>query len=1548
MEADATASSSGILRAGAPSLPGSTRSPARRKRGPATSLPPANGASKRGARAAPFSPLGPPTRVAKTISVESMTSALFRSGGAEKLAARRGREAARLSRENKALQGDAMVKATQIEALSGERHALKDNVRTLNEQVARLTAQLNAKSDACAKVTQRYNKLASAMASMTEFGGGPGLSTKSRNRSTDEVFKAALQALTKEKTELDNRVRELDANLRVKEKANRKLEKQVADLKVELANSQKNLELSQAHAGIAIQRDVRRSSILLDMGADDHHLNERGLRASRGRSVPVTPEFDFSGRSREPTPDHFTQTSMDRPKSTSGVTAEHAIITDPAVTAMGFLGLSQGGIAPSIGLAAGASAVARVVAGSLSKSGYAAPSDPRSSRTGLESLDMSPTEVNALVEPQMRALLAQLDADGSIEQATNLAIRLRQLLKASITIALSLDIQDVMESAISQICRMLGADRATMYVVDHVRRELWSRSARGMAPFRVSIDKGIAGFVARTGQTCVISDAYSDPRFNPAMDKLTGYRTRNMLVMPCWRDGRIEAVVQVINKMTSAHFTDVDEVMLALLSTHVGVVVGHAQQHARQRKDVDSLTKMIAVPQQMASGAFEEPGAPIDFLYIAAEIERRACDALGWPRAKVFIVDPPVHLHKRRKSAAVGSRAAAGGAGGETPKGKKGPTGISLLKTRRTGGMWSCMRSRELSDALLAKQWHSVNSGIAGHVATTGQSLSILDPYVDDRFNGNTDLDTKALGLYVAPVVDFRQRIIAVVEVAKNFDLMSSVNAGRAPSLEARKADREGLFLLQTFCAQVSIVLDYANQVADARSDSIMKHQTTMQNIANAWLERHAQMWSDAKKIGEDTAAMLKKLAQRIKVKCKDSKESWAAHKAATVKLAEATRLEPRGLSHSAEPDISELDVEKLFLAAGVGNDEEGDPSSHKKGDTQTFAEQVVRYTAAMREAVALGAEATELVDAVVHKLHEEMEAHVGAEEAKQAEMRAKADAEAEAEVHAAQQAAKAAAAAADAAGLGAGEASDALFTVEASAGGGDEAAPPAADDAASADQEEREAKERKAAADKAAADKRAAEEEAAKAEAAAKPEAEADARARAEAADKAKADADADAEANAKAKAEAEAKAKAEADAKAKAEAEAKEKAEAEATANAEAEARAKAEAEAKAKADAEAEAERQAAAEAEAKAQQEAKEKADAEAKQQEREAAAKQAQAEADEHGRNEARLAAVRGDMAHARDSSRSGVAAADGNDAAGGSDAVAEASADFAVEADAAGDESAPPDATPVAQEGDDATAESEKNAARMAALRGDMQHARADAEAADADAGASAEATFTVEESGAADEAQPPSGDASDEADAEAAEKERNAARLAAVKGDMDHARDSSSKTAEASGDAAPTEGADSATAGASTTDATADINASGAGHDVTAAAAASTEAEGSNEDADDAGAEADAAAENAARMSALKADMAHARGDDDAAGPTLPPAPSMKDIEAADNALVRVATASGGAMAAAYEAPDGLHFWELQDDAGATYYMNVHTHESVWELPEGGEVIPH
>lgn len=139
-------------------------------------------------------------------------------------------------------------------------------------------------------------------------------------------------------------------------------------------------------------------------------------------------------------------------------------------------------------------------------------------------------------------------------------------------------IDQILDAITTKVKLMIGADRASIFIVDHVRGTLRSRLAQGDDGKHIEIEfplgKGIAGRVANSGEVVNIPDAYASPDFNPAIDRQTGYRTRTILCMPVFdRKRNVLAVVQMLNKLGDGPFTKADETFFREFIEPLGVIL---------------------------------------------------------------------------------------------------------------------------------------------------------------------------------------------------------------------------------------------------------------------------------------------------------------------------------------------------------------------------------------------------------------------------------------------------------------------------------------------------------------------------------------------------------------------------------------------------------------------------------------------------------------------------------------------------------------------------------------------------------------------------------------------------------------------------------------------------------------------------------------------------------------------------------------------------------------------------------------------------------------
>lgn len=198
--------------------------------------------------------------------------------------------------------------------------------------------------------------------------------------------------------------------------------------------------------------------------------------------------------------------------------------------------------------------------------------------------------------------------------------RLQKLIEASKNINSTLDLDKLLGLILDAAVKSIDSDRGTLYLVDEIKKELWSKVLQGknMVEIRLPVGKGLAGYVAETGEVVNIPDCYNDPRFNPDVDKKTGYRTKNMLCMPMKnKDGKIIGVFQLLNKKGGV-FGKEDEQFIDALSSHASVAI----ENARLAQEMVKSERLSAVGR-MASTIIHDIKNPMGTLRVYAQVMKK-------------------------------------------------------------------------------------------------------------------------------------------------------------------------------------------------------------------------------------------------------------------------------------------------------------------------------------------------------------------------------------------------------------------------------------------------------------------------------------------------------------------------------------------------------------------------------------------------------------------------------------------------------------------------------------------------------------------------------------------------------------------------------------------------------------------------------------------------------------------------------------------------------------------------------------------------------------
>lgn len=202
--------------------------------------------------------------------------------------------------------------------------------------------------------------------------------------------------------------------------------------------------------------------------------------------------------------------------------------------------------------------------------------------------------------------------------------RLNLLIEASKIVNSTIDIDRLLILILDAATHSIKAERGTLYLLDKEKQELWAKVAQGkdMTEIRLPIGKGLAGYVGKTGETVNIPDAYSDPRFNPEIDRKSGFHTRNVLCMPMKnKEGEIVGVFQFLNKSRGV-FSDDDSSFIAALSVHAAIALENARLAQEMMK-----SERLSTVGRMAGTIIHDIKNPMSILRMYAQlIKKRVSD----------------------------------------------------------------------------------------------------------------------------------------------------------------------------------------------------------------------------------------------------------------------------------------------------------------------------------------------------------------------------------------------------------------------------------------------------------------------------------------------------------------------------------------------------------------------------------------------------------------------------------------------------------------------------------------------------------------------------------------------------------------------------------------------------------------------------------------------------------------------------------------------------------------------------------------------------------
>jgi GAF domain-containing protein len=320
---------------------------------------------------------------------------------------------------------------------------------------------------------------------------------------------------------------------------------------------------------------------------------------------------------------------------------------------------------------------------------------------------------------------------------------LSKLMDTSQVMTVRAGIEGLIQRVVTVANEVMNSERASLFLLDFVKGELWSKVAMGMETkeIRIPLGQGVAGWAAQQNESVNIEDAYEDSRFNKSVDRETGFRTRTILCTPIRNLlGDPIGVIQVINKKKGV-FGPEDERIFSVFAHQAAMAVENFTLFQKVTAYHERMDVLLDVTTSVAQ--------TLDLDVLIFKIVEKISQALNAERSTLFLVDS------------------------------------------KTNELWS--KFAEGVEVVEIRFPRSL--GLAGRCATTGHVLNVKDAYRDSRFYPEVDSQTgfRTRTVLSVPIFNRRGDVIGVTQALnkrcgvfddEDEDLLKSLAAQLAIALE--------------------------------------------------------------------------------------------------------------------------------------------------------------------------------------------------------------------------------------------------------------------------------------------------------------------------------------------------------------------------------------------------------------------------------------------------------------------------------------------------------------------------------------------------------------------------------------------------------------------------------------------------------------------------------------------------------------------------------------------------------------------------------------------
>lgn len=177
---------------------------------------------------------------------------------------------------------------------------------------------------------------------------------------------------------------------------------------------------------------------------------------------------------------------------------------------------------------------------------------------------------------------------------------LKTLYEVSKIIAGSIELDQLLDNIMAMATKVMNSETSSVLLLDEATNELTFQIAQGEKGaevkrlIRLKVGQGIAGWVAQTGENCVVPDTSKDPRFYKEGDEKTKFVTKSLICVPLKHNDKIIGVLEVLNRKGDIPFNTHDMELLELIAAQCASPIVNAKLYQNIRNLYKSTLKVLA------------------------------------------------------------------------------------------------------------------------------------------------------------------------------------------------------------------------------------------------------------------------------------------------------------------------------------------------------------------------------------------------------------------------------------------------------------------------------------------------------------------------------------------------------------------------------------------------------------------------------------------------------------------------------------------------------------------------------------------------------------------------------------------------------------------------------------------------------------------------------------------------------------------------------------------------------------------------------------------